>query len=57
VTGVVGGLVAGTLLDVYGEKCYKENYNTYVKIQAENPNIPISPSLKGTGFNVKFGGR
>lgn len=54
-TGAIGGLVAGSVLNFYGEHKYQQNYETYVNAQTKNPDIHIKPPEKGIGFKFGFG--
>lgn len=56
--GVAGGLVAGTVLNFYGEHAYRGSYESYLKMQTEHPNIQLKPPERpGPVVGVKFWGR
>lgn len=55
--GALGGLLFGTLVNVYGEAQYSANYDRYLNAQVANPGIQLNPPERGWDFILGLGSR
>lgn len=51
--GVAGGILGGTITNIYGEYLYSQNYKEYIQATINNPGLNLAPPKKGIfGFNL-----